>query len=1052
MQFCWLQPELRPSSEEVHLLVTYLCAKGSSEAEEDFEQRWNALRPNLLGSATHSATSTAMVLTPALASAKDAGVEHTQVVEPASSASSSFPLLEQFTDSFHSDTGDDLLTVTETSHGLNFEYKWEQARVEQPYCSSSTSGPLGQGNPHYQDIYYTSRGSSSGGCKTDSLTSSLSPSYYEPEQPGVVPVLSAHSPSVSSEYYIRIEEPVDCHINSLDDSVVGYSPEPETNSRTLFQEGQIGSSMAQPSSYWATTDNSRSTAYDSDSSPTVQLNMEPLLGHAFSTSPVEPSHSSHNCISSGQDERILSKQSSAQKPHNQAASESPPGCRSNLTNPVGYLENPHSVLQAASSPSLGFCDPYLDGSTGRSIVNESCNNIMGALRKTIPIVNHISIDVETDNGLLVGQQSDEDIRDDLFSVGEATNWTSNHSANNNSLSFVRQTSSWHDNYMDLRYTDSCDSKELWSLTKATTRTFSTSKACSAVEATERCTGIDSHQSSEFSTRLHLYHNDSVDSATQQKRNFGTENQRGTSSLRGSYAEISENSRAHDSGISIGMNLVELGDYSEDEDNDITDITSGIFADFNLDYAEIDEDELSPMRCPERALDMSDSLNLSSSMASTSDQAFSPDPFNTVVLPKSLDSGYDTENNESPEFIFKELTDSRVAERKPRSDPEAELIVQVGVDEGMSTSSSPPKLKSLSEKNPYRDSAYFSDYDAENDRSPQEKDGTTYKELCGDNFIAKKLIPATNDGGAVKMWFHGEDANLKPDKNDILVNLSEADPSSPRGFPSPGLSMLSPFPPEMGGCLTKESAPAEDDFGFETEQSGEEPPSEVNSSFGSEHSSTVQEASGDHEGGNGGLKDCSHASSIGDYGDDSLKENENCDGSTEEEELPEFSCVQEEADGGREPVRHHEEDFEDIDAEECGSQDSLCGDSNGPVNFSSSSSLLELCGEDVRAPLEEAEDEDDSDDSESDEELRTYNIQDEESEESEEEATAVPVVISDCSRSRHLRSLLKMPTLLTQSFCNELERKKKAVSFFDDVTVFLFDQVLIHMSKPNTLDR
>lgn len=1051
MQFCWLQPELRPSSEEVHLLVTYLCAKGSSEAEEDFEQRWNALRPNLLGSATHSATSTALVLTPTPTSAEDAGVEQTQAVELASSASSSFPLLEHFSDSFHSDTGDDLLTVTETSHGLNFEYKWEQARAEQPYCSSSTSGPLGQGNPHYQDIYYTSKESTSGGCKTDSLTSSISPSYFEPEQPGVVPVLSAHSPSVSSEYYIRIEEPVDCHINSLEDSVVGYSPGPETNSRKLSPEGQTGSSTAQPSSYWATADNSRSTAYDSDSSPTVQLNMEPLLRHAFGTSPVESGHSSHNCFSSSQDEKILCKQSTTQKPHTQAALESPPAeCRFNLIQPVGYLENSRSVSQAVSSPSLGFCDPYLDASTGRSTVNESCHNIMGALRKTIPIVNHISIDVETDNGLLVGQQSEEDIRDDLFSVGEATNWTSNHSANNNSLSFGRQTGSWHDNYMDLRYTDNCDSKELWSLTKATTRTFSSSKACSAIETNERCKGTDTHKSSELGTCLHFYHNDSVDSTTQLCRNFGAENQRGTDSLRLRYAEMSGN-RAHDSGISMGnsgMSLVELGDYSEDEDNDITDITSGIFADFNLDYAEIEEEELSPIRCPERPLDMVDSLNLSSSMASTSDQAFSPDPFNTVVLPKSLDSGYDTENNESPEFIFKELTDPRSAERNPRTDPDPELIVQVGLGEGMSTSTSPPELKGLNDKNPYRDSAYFSDYDAENDRSPQEKGSTIYEGLGDNSFIAKKLIPARNGDCAVKIQFNGEDplTNVGLNKNDILVNLSENDPGSPHHFPTPGLSMLSPFPPEMGGCLTKESAPADDDLGLETEHSGEEPPSEINSSVVSENSSTVQEASGNHGEGDGGPKDCSHVHSshsgsfITDYRDDPLKENENCDGSTEEEELPEFSCVQEEADDRREPVRLHEEDFEDIDAEECGSQDSLCGESNGPVNFSSSSSLLELCGEDVRAPLEEAEDEDDSDDSESDEELRTYNIQDEDSEESEEEVTAVPVVISDCSRSRHLRSLLKMPTLLTQSFCNELERKKKAVSFFDDVTVFLFDQV------------
>ncbi len=94
----------------------------------------------------------------------------TPAPEVASSTSSSFPLLEHFSmaDSFQSENGDDILTVTETSHGLNFEYKWEQARAEQPYCSSSASGPLGKNNPHYQDVYYP-LSNSTGSCKGESL-------------------------------------------------------------------------------------------------------------------------------------------------------------------------------------------------------------------------------------------------------------------------------------------------------------------------------------------------------------------------------------------------------------------------------------------------------------------------------------------------------------------------------------------------------------------------------------------------------------------------------------------------------------------------------------------------------------------------------------------------------------------------------------------------------------------------------------------------------------------------------------------------------------------
>ncbi|XP_068575011.1 serine/threonine-protein kinase LMTK1-like isoform X1 [Cebidichthys violaceus] len=1125
MQFCWLQPELRPSSEEVHLLVTYLCAKGSSEFEEDFEQRWNTLRPNLFSSTSHTAASTALVLTPTPASADVPSPDQTQALELASSASSSFPLLEQFSDSFHSDTGDDLLTVTETSHGLNFEYKWEQARAEQPYCSSSTSGALGQGNPYYQDIYYSSKGSTSGGCKTDSLTSGLSPSYYEPEHPGVVPVLSAHSPSVSSEYYIRIEEPMECNIN-LDDSMVDYSPGLEASSSRLSSESRTGQSMAQPSAYWS-TDNNKSTAYDSDSSPTVQLSMEPLLRQSSSTSPVKLRHS-HNCFSSSQDDAIYGEQSSAYKARQSCLSEldTSPESRSNLVHPVGRLENPRSLSQAVSSPSLGFCDPYLEAGTGRSMVNESCHTMMGPLRKTLPIVNHISIDVETDDGLLVGQQRGDDIEDDLFSEGEATNWTSNHSANNNSLSFDgRQTGSGQDSYLDLQYI--ANTTELWSLTKATTRTFHSSRFCDTFEAEGGDSGCNAaSKPSELGSYIHLCHKEKEEAATQAEKNLTAEHLKSIYSLTSSsnnarstegrkmegqyekqllpkgerlysepkmipepsyikspssfkeaqtgqtgalsdkqqgnmwqgvstgipvghgdkrlnFPDTSESSRGLDSGVGVrhsSISLVELGDFSEDDDDDITDITSGIFADFNLDYAEIEEEELSPLKHPGGTPDSVDTLNLSSSMASN--QAFSPDPFNTPVLPKSLDSGYDTENNESPEFLFKELGDPRGGERSPRLGGEPELVLQVGLGQGVCTSEL--QLKSLTDKNAYRDSAYFSDYDAENERSPQEEGSKFFSGPSNGDFPAEKLSTIKDDDIVKRQLNEKHLTNLRHIKSCILVNHSEADLGSNNPHPTPGLSMLSPFPPQMGGCLTKESAPVDDDLGLETEHSGEEPSSELSSSIGSEASSTAQEASGNHDQGNRRAEDYSPVqslnsdSTITDYRDEAPNKNESGDGSTEDE-LPEFNHVKEETEDRREGARINEEDFEDIDAGECDSQDSICEESNSAVNLSSSSSLLELCGEDVRAPLEEAEDEDDSDDSESDEELRTYNIQDEDSEESEEDFTPVPVVVSDCSRARHLRSLLKMPTLLTQSFCDELERKKKAVSFFDDVTVFLFDQ-------------
>lgn len=1063
MQFCWLQPDLRPCSEEVHLLVTYLCAKGSSEAEEEFEQRWNALKPNLLGSTSHASISTALVLTPTLASASNPGAEQPQAAEPASSASSSFPLLEQFSDSFHSDTGDDLLTVTETSRGLNFEYKWEQARAEQPYCSSSTFGPLGQGNPHYQDIYYSSIGSISGACKSESTTADLSPRCYEPEQPGVVPVLSAHSPSVSSEYYIRIEGQAEHNINSLDGSVADYSPGVGAQSCGLSSETRL--SAAQRHSYWTTEDNTQTSASDSDPSPTVHVTIEPFLKQASTPSPVQLDET-RGCVPFAQDDVT-------------AELETSPESRSKHIQPGGFLDIARHQSQPVSSPSLGFCDPYLEVSA----VSESCFN-----RKT-PIASHVSIDVERDSGLLLGQQRHEDIDNDFFFESESSNWASNRSANNNSL-------------------DSRLPTEAWSSTKATAR----SSKWNGAKGDPDC--IDTNTASELGTFIPEVKQSSTDLPTSSgppvsgkecgemegkcdkdgeryselkalpKVNSTTSPSRskpcqpgraaaltakhrgniwegvstgisvGLGSNRPSCPEVSQDSGALGGGGAgnCGFNLVELGDFSEEEEEeeDITDITSGMFADFNLDYAEVEEEELSPVRNPERTLDSVETLTLSSSIPSTSDpsdQAFSPDPYNNPVLPKSLDSGYDTENNESPEFIFKELADARGGERSPRMGGELGLVLQVGLGQALctSTSTSDPQIKSLADETLYRDSDYFSDYDAEYERSPPE-DGSIFCEgSTNGNFIAEKSSCA---GKSVrKLLSHGAHLpTLSHLKRCVLVDVSDPDASPSSPHPTPGLSMLSPFPPQMGGCLTKESGPADENLGLDTEHSVEEPSSELSSSIGSEPSSAVQEAPGAHEEGNGRPEDCSRVqalhldSTVNTFGDEASKENEKGDGTREDEELPDFNYVSEEGDDGREAVRINEEDFEDIDAEECNSQDSLCEEPNGPLDLSSSSSFLELCGEQVRAPLEEAEDEYDSEDSESDEELRTYNIQDEDSEESEDDLSVVPVVVSDCSRARHLRSLLKMPTLLTQSFCDELERKKKAVSFFDDVTVFLFDQV------------
>ncbi|XP_063798857.1 serine/threonine-protein kinase LMTK3 isoform X2 [Pseudophryne corroboree] len=205
MQSCWLSVEQRPTVEELHLQLTYLLNECTNQTEESFEWRWNSLKPSksLLGPLRHS------------------------------DEISAFPLLDNFSggDGFHADM-DDILTVTESSRGLNFEYMWEKARLGRWKSTSQCQDyPPNNGtltvpaNPFYDASHQHSR--------------------QTLETPSVVPVISARSPSVSSEYYIRLEEHTE-RGSGVDCTVCAPSPIYERKydmqeQRSLHQRLSLGS-------------------------------------------------------------------------------------------------------------------------------------------------------------------------------------------------------------------------------------------------------------------------------------------------------------------------------------------------------------------------------------------------------------------------------------------------------------------------------------------------------------------------------------------------------------------------------------------------------------------------------------------------------------------------------------------------------------------------------------------------------------------------------------------------------------------------------------------
>ncbi|KAM6910301.1 uncharacterized protein lmtk3 isoform 2-T2 [Xenentodon cancila] len=185
MQSCWLPPSQRPSVAEIFLLLSSLLAaeqgmaRGSvgeedeedeeyeesrgrrGESEESFERRWDLLRP------------------PAFQTA--ANERHRDRDNGRESRDSSYPLLDPVGNCITASSSelDDILTVTETSKGLNFEYFWEKAHARRGYKPLPPPQPIPTvNNNHRQSL----------------------------DTPTVVPVISARSPSLASEYYIRLEE------------------------------------------------------------------------------------------------------------------------------------------------------------------------------------------------------------------------------------------------------------------------------------------------------------------------------------------------------------------------------------------------------------------------------------------------------------------------------------------------------------------------------------------------------------------------------------------------------------------------------------------------------------------------------------------------------------------------------------------------------------------------------------------------------------------------------------------------------------------------------
>lgn len=149
--------------------------QGQKDIEEDFEQRWDALKPN--------------------PSMRQTTVSH-----------SSFPILEQFADDALRQEIDEVLTVTETSKGLSFEYVWEAAKHDHYEGNHGRSGMDTTLNYHSMFFPVSREDIQAHFPDLDARTAGKENGNTSSGIPGIVPVFDAQKPSDGNEYYIQLEE------------------------------------------------------------------------------------------------------------------------------------------------------------------------------------------------------------------------------------------------------------------------------------------------------------------------------------------------------------------------------------------------------------------------------------------------------------------------------------------------------------------------------------------------------------------------------------------------------------------------------------------------------------------------------------------------------------------------------------------------------------------------------------------------------------------------------------------------------------------------------
>ncbi|XP_053307848.1 serine/threonine-protein kinase LMTK3 [Spea bombifrons] len=710
MQSCWLSVEQRPTVEELHLQLTYLLNECSNQTEESFEWRWNALKPS-----------------------KSSGgpLRHSEEI-------SAFPLLDNFSsgDGFHADM-DDILTVTESSRGLNFEYMWEKARLGRWKASSqcqdyppNSGGLTVPANPFYDSSHQHSR---------QSL-----------ETPSVVPVISARSPSVSSEYYIRLEEHTD-RGNTVDCTVCAPSPVYERKydlqeKRTLHQRMSLGS----PSS---------------PLEPLFPSDWDPL--ESGRTSPDEPP--AHLVL------HEVPKLIDRWTPSN-----------SNPFITIGR-ELPRYV-----NPFCGSMDRDLS----RQVQETSLMDPMSDVFSSDSILN-VYRDIEDhrrswDSDTLEERGAGETLAGDPESLAEflddrASPWDCEASLMEDQSTESSSSSTDNSNHRNMPSCPLCSRGMLGSLQRCSCAML---RGDVVIDWTTHVAMHQDHYGLDDDSSLKVEQG-SLSECSMQARTFGegdlysgpfgeslcaSEHQEFYDPLMGTavksydiqdyrnrnqmkaYESLQKTVSNHPPSPFIGISnsmancsvivpieIPPLSTLAETIEEETIEIAPDVIKRFPVSRNLLAE---KTQHGPRVALDSVDSLDIPSNTSSS--DACSPSSHFSSPGQMFGDSGYETENTFSPEFTFKEITDDDVGPKDlkltltPISESTSDLTLTEEFSEAPATPMEEGSLRTLDLATPHRDSAYFSDFDNEPEKhcrsTRQRLDGENHNGFCKEEDITF-TIPA-----------------------------------------------------------------------------------------------------------------------------------------------------------------------------------------------------------------------------------------------------------------------------------------------------------------------